>query len=93
MWQVFQTGLGVYILLLMNHRALNRRHFKRHAAEIDRHRQMIEVGQGMVVATLSMKRVLLGRCMVYSITQKKHAKMLIAMFDAQDAEAKSQCLN
>ncbi|MFJ4153955.1 hypothetical protein ACIPZF_03980 [Pseudomonas sp. NPDC089752] len=53
MWQVFHAALGAYILLLMNHGALNRRHFKRHAADIDRHRQLIKVGQGMVVAGLA----------------------------------------
>lgn len=46
-----------------------------------------------LASTRSTKRVLLDRCMFYSVTQKKHAKMLIAMFYAQDAEAENQCLD
>lgn len=55
--------------------------------------ETISVSPNHLASTRSMKRLLLGRCMFYSVTQKKHAEMLIAMFDAQDAEAESQCLD
>lgn len=52
MWKVFHAGLGAYVLLLANHRVFNRRHFERHAPDIDRHQRLAKVEQGMVVAGL-----------------------------------------
>ncbi|MFD2641106.1 hypothetical protein [Pseudomonas japonica] len=46
------NSFGAYALLLMNHREFNRRHFEHHAADIDRHSQLIKVGQRMVVVGL-----------------------------------------
>ncbi|MNH04704.1 hypothetical protein D3C79_640080 [compost metagenome] len=42
------NSFGAYVLLLMNHREFNCRHFEHHAADINRHSQRIKVGQGMV---------------------------------------------
>ncbi|NBB11035.1 hypothetical protein [Pseudomonas sp. SLFW] len=53
MLQVFQAGLGAYAILLANHRALNRRHFKRNQVHIDRHRRLVSVERGMVEAGLT----------------------------------------
>lgn len=53
MWQVFNAGFGAYVMLLMKHRAFSRRHMERHAADIERHSQLIKVRQGMVVAGLA----------------------------------------
>lgn len=40
-----------------------------------------------LLSAQSMKRILLGRKMFYSVTQCKHAKMLSEMFDQQQLDA------
>lgn len=49
MAQVLQAGLGAYVMLLARHRWLNRRHFERHADEIDRHQQLSDVERDMTL--------------------------------------------
>jgi hypothetical protein len=40
----------------------------------------------------SMKKILLDRCMFYSVTQKAHDQMLLEVFDSQDARAEGKSL-
>lgn len=47
----------------------------------------ISVDAKHVLSARSMKRILLGRKMFYSVTQAKHEKMLSEMFDQQQPEA------
>lgn len=42
--------------------------------------EQISVEPGHLASAQSMKRILLGRCMLYSVTQKKHAQMLLEVF-------------
>lgn len=39
-----------------------------------------------LLSAQSMKRILLGRKMFYSVTQRKHARILSEMFDQQQLE-------
>lgn len=45
--------------------------------------ETISVKPNHLASARSMKRLLLGRCMFYMSTQKKHAQMLLEMFDSQ----------
>ncbi|NVZ70477.1 hypothetical protein [Pseudomonas costantinii] len=47
----------------------------------------ISVEAKHLMSARSMKRILLGRKMFYSVTQTKHEKMLSEMFDQQQLEA------
>ncbi|QLG93872.1 hypothetical protein HZF02_18830 [Pseudomonas yamanorum] len=47
----------------------------------------ISVEAKHLLSARSMKRILLGRKMFYSVTQAKHEKMLSEMFDQQQLEA------
>jgi hypothetical protein len=47
----------------------------------------ISVATRHLISAHSMKRILLNRKMFYSVTQRKHAKMLSEMFDQQLLEA------
>lgn len=47
----------------------------------------ISVPTRKLISAHSMKSILLGRKMFYSVTQRKHAKILSAMFDRQLLEA------
>lgn len=47
----------------------------------------ISVPPRQLISAHSMKSILLGRKMFYSVTQRKHAKMLSEMFDQQQLEA------
>lgn len=49
--------------------------------------EMLEVAPNHLASARSMKRLLLGRCMLYTSTQKKHAQMILEMFDRMDAQA------
>lgn len=40
-----------------------------------------------LISAHSMKSILLGRKMFYSVTQRKHARMLSEMFDQQQLDA------
>jgi len=53
MGQMFQAGLGAYVLLLAHHRRLNRRHFERHAGEIELYRRLSEVEREMALGGLT----------------------------------------
>lgn len=53
MWQVCQAGFGAYTLLLMHHRKLNRRHFERNAAGIDRNHQLNVLKERLATASLA----------------------------------------
>ena len=52
--------------------------------------EVLEVQPDHLASAQSMKRVLLNRCMFYSVTQKNHAVTIAAMFDARDAEAERE---
>ncbi|MFJ7007667.1 hypothetical protein [Pseudomonas putida] len=52
--------------------------------------EVLKVEPDHLASARSMKRLLLGRCMFYSATQKKHTETIAAMFDAQDAEAERE---
>lgn len=47
----------------------------------------ISVPTRQLISAHSMKSILLGRKIFYSVTQRKHAKMLSEMFDQQLLEA------
>ncbi len=47
----------------------------------------ISVPTRHLISARSMERILLNRKMLYSITQRKHAKILSDMFDQQQLEA------
>jgi len=47
----------------------------------------ISVPTRKLISAHSMKSILLGRKMFYSVTQRKHAKILSEMFDRQQLEA------
>ncbi|OCW22753.1 hypothetical protein [Pseudomonas sp. S3E12] len=47
----------------------------------------ISVPTRQLISAYSMKSILLGRKMFYSVTQRKHAKILSEMFDRQQLEA------
>lgn len=47
----------------------------------------ISVPTRPLISAHSMKSILLGRKMFYSVTQRKHARMLSEMFDQQQLEA------
>jgi len=46
----------------------------------------ISVPTRQLISAHSMKSILLGRKMLYSVTQRKHARMLSEMFDQQQLE-------
>lgn len=43
--------------------------------------EMISVEPRHLVSARSMKRILLGRCMLYTATAKAHEQMLMELFD------------
>ena len=47
----------------------------------------ISVPTRKLISAHSMKSILLGRKMLYSVTQRRHAKMLSEMFDQQQLDA------
>lgn len=47
----------------------------------------ISVPTRQLISAHSMKSILLGRKMFYSVTQRKHARMLSEMFDQQQLDA------
>lgn len=53
MMKVYLAGCGAYCLLLSRHRLLNNRYFMRYAADINRHRELTMLQQGMVAAGLT----------------------------------------
>ena len=55
MIKVFLAGCSAYCLMLSRHRLLNNRYFVRFAADIDRHRKLTMMQQGMIVAGLTQR--------------------------------------
>ncbi|MNE15571.1 hypothetical protein D3C76_530350 [compost metagenome] len=53
MMKLYVAGCGAYCLLLSRHRLLNNRYFVRYAANINRHRELTMLQQGMVAAGLA----------------------------------------
>lgn len=51
--------------------------------------ETVDVKPDHLISARSMKRILLGRRMFYTSTQKKHYETLAAMFDVMDAEAEA----
>jgi hypothetical protein len=45
--------------------------------------EVFQIEPRHLASAQSMKRLLLHRCMLYTVRQKKHEEMMVEMFDAQ----------